>query len=177
MLPGVDTWQPDEGAELIGGQAPEFVGLDWLNCRPLTLSALKGYPILIRFWLTNCGLCQASAPALNYLNETYRPDGLVVIGIHHPKSTDVMERQAVTRAARDLGFNFPVAMDNQWQTIKRFWTGTPRRFTSSTFLIDRDSRIAWVHPGGKLQLPTRLGGQDETAAGESLLTAVAQALD
>src|SRR5258706_6348299 len=78
-------WSPREGLELIGKPAPEFEGLDWLQGGPPALGALHGKAVLMRFWLTGCPYCRATAPALVELDERYRARGLVVIGIHHPK--------------------------------------------------------------------------------------------
>src|ERR1700722_1351067 len=79
-------WSAQEGKELIGQQAPEFSGLKWLNTPPLSMQSLHGKVVLIRFWLIDCPLCSGSAQALNEIYEKYRNKGVVVIGIHHPKS-------------------------------------------------------------------------------------------
>ena len=148
-ISGEEPWEPREGGELIGTPAPEFSGLEWINSQPLTLERLEGKAVLIRFWLTGCPFCTATAPALNELYETYQDEGLVVIGIHHPKSQRTRQREVVRRAARNFGFEFPLAMDNDWETINAYWTHVPRRFTSSTFLVDGDGIIRWVHHGGE----------------------------
>src|SRR6478609_2583250 len=78
-----------EGADLIGTPAPAWQGLEWLQGGPLSLPGLRGKAVLIRFWTVGCSLCTRTAPALNELWANYRDRGLVVIGIHHPKSADV----------------------------------------------------------------------------------------
>jgi len=48
-------------------------------------------------------------------------------------------------------FRFPVAVDSDWQTLKRWWLDGPERsWTSVSFLIDRRGVIRHVHRGGKL---------------------------
>ncbi|MDA2923600.1 redoxin domain-containing protein [Acidobacteria bacterium AH-259-L09] len=144
-----EDWRPREGANLIGRRAPEFEGLHWLNSEPLRLKDLRGKVVLIQFWLMECPFCANTAPALNELYEDYASEGLVVIGVHHPKSEFARDAERIRRAARRLGFQFPVAHDNEWKTINTYWTGVRRSFTSSSFLIDKSGTIRWVHHGGE----------------------------
>ncbi|HEY9867952.1 MAG TPA: redoxin domain-containing protein [Candidatus Obscuribacterales bacterium] len=147
---GQAAWHPAEGQELIGRPAPEFSNLVWLNCRPLTMKQLLGKVVLIRFWFTDCSLCRATAPALNELHERYGRQGLVVIGIHHPKSAAGHDPGYVRRNARELGFAFPIAQDRGWSTVRAFWLDTGERsYTSASFLVDRQGDIRWVHEGGE----------------------------
>jgi peroxiredoxin len=165
-------WQPAEGQELIGTKAPEFKDLQWIGSAPLELRSLRGKVVLIRFWLSGCPLCENSAAALNYLDEKYRDRGLVVIGIHHPKSEETKKLTVVQSSAKQWGFKFPIAQDEDWSTINSFWLGkTKRRYTSATFLIDKSGRICWLHDGGTL----RMTGPD-SAAFLSLEEKIASAL-
>ena len=53
--------------------------------------------------------------------------------------------------AREFGFTFPVAIDRDWATLRRWWLdGHRRAFTSVSFLIDRQGIIRYIHPGGRL---------------------------
>lgn len=143
-------YAPREGRELIGKPAPEFVGLQWIDPeqRPLTMRDLRGKVVLVRFWLRDCPFCSATAPALNRLQTDFGSQGLQVIGIHHPKSEAAREVDYVWEGARNLGFKFPVAMDNDWQTLRRWWLTRHRGYTSATLLVDRRGIIRWVHDGG-----------------------------
>lgn len=153
FLPGLaySQWKPGEGGELIGTRAPELDNLLWLNSKPLTLAHLRGKVVLIRFWLIDCPYCQRTAPALNYLLDKYDKDGLVIIGIHHPKSREAENRDLVIKGAKELQFKFPVAMDNEWTNVNAFWLSKRKRaYTSASFLIDKHGIIRWVHPGGDI---------------------------
>src|SRR5687767_10682308 len=90
MLGGVSALGAprSEGDELIGKPAPAWRELAWLAGGPLKLEALRGKAVLIRFWTVGCALCTRTAPALNEVWEKYRDRGLVVVGIHHPKSEE-----------------------------------------------------------------------------------------
>ena len=162
-------WTAHEGRELIGRPAPEWDGLHWLNSPALTLSQLRGKVVLIRFWFTDCSLCAATAPALNYLHERYHDRGLVVVGIHHPKSARGADPDYVRQGAAQLGFKFPIAQDQKWATVKRYWLDTgARSFTSASFLIDREGRIRWIHDGGEFHAGGGPGHGNCEAAFQSL---------
>ena len=154
-FPGIAhaAWRPDEGSELIGTKAPELKDLTWLNSPALTLAQLSGKVVLIRFWLIDCPYCQHTAPTLNYFLDKYGKSGLVVLGIHHPKSIEAKNKQLVLKGMAELNFTFPVAMDNNWTNVNAYWLAKKeRRYTSASFLIDKHGLIRWVHPGGDIIL-------------------------
>jgi peroxiredoxin len=153
LLMSAAEWHPNEGEDLIGTEAPEFQGLQWVNSAPITLHGLRGKAVLLRFWLSGCPRCENSADALNYLYEKYGNQGLIVIGIHHPKSESTQDIKVVHDTANKLGFTFPVAQDLEWKTINSFWLGKVKRtYTSATFLIDKSGHICWLHDGGTLRM-------------------------
>jgi peroxiredoxin len=170
------VWSPTEGADLVGTPAPEWRGLRWIQGGPLTLDKLRGKVVLVRFWTDGCQYCRHTAPALRELWQKYRRRGLVVIGIHHPKSEASRDPSAVAAAARDLGFDFPVAADVDWQTVRAYGVGTRfTRFTSVSFLIDRAGVIRFVNDGGEYHTG---GGPEHRvchAAYEALVGAIEQA--
>jgi peroxiredoxin len=151
------TFKPSaEINEIVGTKAPEFAtDLQWINSPPLTLAGLRGHPVFIRFWYRNCPMCVSSAPLMNELYEKYAKDGLIVIGIHHSKTITGDSISQVTKAADELGYKFPIAIDNSWNTIGAFWIhGSARAYSSASFLIDKDGTIVWGHDLGRLQLNT-----------------------
>lgn len=163
------AWLPREGREMLGRPAPEFAGLTWLTSPSLSVKQLRGKVVLIRFWLTGCPLCRATAPALNELHRAYAAKGLVVIGIHTPKSPEGHAADYVRQGARGLGFRFPIAMDNGWATLRRYWLNGPdRSYTSVTFLVDRRGIIRWLHDGGEFFAGGGPGHEVQNAAYASL---------
>ena len=140
----------NEGQDIIGTKAPEFEDLIWLNTEPITIEELRGKVILIRFWLVDCPYCTNTAPALVEFYDKYKKSGLVIVGIHHPKSERTKDNRLVKRRAEKFGFSFPIAQDLNWKTINKFWLeGKNRSFTSSSILIDRKGIIRFVHEGGQ----------------------------
>lgn len=151
------TFKPSaEIRELIGTKAPEFASdLKWINSPPLTMSALRGHPVFIRFWYRQCPMCVSSAPLMNELYEKYAKDGLIVIGIHHSKTSAGDSVEEVTKAAAQLGYKFPIAIDNSWNTIGPFWIhAAARAYSSASFLIDRNGTVVWGHDLGRLEKST-----------------------
>ena len=143
-------WKPKEGLELIGTKAPSWEGLKWLNTDLLNIEDLRGKVVLIRFWLVGCPLCGRTASSLVELYNKYKEDGFIVVGIHHPKSEGTKDPEVVRRAAQVLGFDFPLAQDNDWKVINAYWLGEKdRSFTSVSFLIDKKGVIRFVHDGGE----------------------------
>jgi len=148
------SYQPAQAIKaLIGTQAPEFApDIQWVNSPALTMAKLRGHPVFIRFWYRDCPMCQATAPLMNELYDDYSKDGLVVIGIHHSKTTMGDKIADVAKAAEEEGFKFPVAVDNSWNTVGRFWIhSSARAYSSASFLIDKDGVIVWGHDMGRLE--------------------------
>jgi thiol-disulfide isomerase/thioredoxin len=171
-------WAPKEGASLIGTRAPDLRGVHWLQGGPLTLAALKGKVVLLRFWLTGCPYCERTAPALEELHETYAARGLVVIGLHHPKSEDSRDAAVVEETVRRLRMRFPVGLDDRWETVRAYSVGTQfQRFTSVSFLIDRSGIIRFVHDGGEFHSGGGPEHRDCNAAFGALRAAVERALE
>ena len=135
----------------IGTKPPEWQVTDWFNAKPLTLKELTGKVVLIRWWTApDCPYCAATAPALNEFYETFKTQGLVVLGFYHHKASSPLEIAKVKDQADKLGFKFPVAVDRAWKTLRRWWLSDPKKdWTSVSFLLDRHGVIRHIHPGGQ----------------------------
>ena len=139
-----------EGDELIGKPAPKWGTLEWLNSQPLKLNTLEDKVVLIRWWTETCPFCAASAPALNEFHDTFKDKGLVVVGMYHSKPPGPRRQGALEKAVKRLGFEFPIALDMDWGTLRRYWLAKGRnRWTSVSFLIDKRGNIRYIHPGGE----------------------------
>ncbi len=138
------------GRELIGTQPPEWTFTNWQNSPSLTLAGLKGKVVLVRWWTApGCPYCAASAEALTEFAGKYRERGLVVIGAYHHKQRTPLTIEHVTAQAQRLGFHFPIAVDRDWKTLRRWWLDKDDRgWTSVTFLLGRDGTIRHLHGGG-----------------------------
>jgi len=145
--PGPD---PDSGAELIGTPAPPWAFTRWVT-PGLSQDKLRGKVVLLRWWTVGCHFCESTLPEIESLRKRYGDDGFVAIGVFHPKPPRAVKDSEVKRAAAERGFHGPLAIDQDWETLSRYWlAGHPERnWTSVSFLIDRDGNFAWVHGGGE----------------------------
>lgn len=135
--------------ELVGTEAPSLEGLNWIRGADRIADA----PLVVRWWTDTCPYCRRSASALKTLHERYADRGLVVVGVYHPKPVREVANERVIKSAGELGFAFPLAVDEDWSVLRRWWLDHGRRqFTSVTFLVDRDGTIRYVHAGGDLLL-------------------------
>lgn len=74
----------------------------------------------------------------------------VVPQVWFRRSTAPLDPAQVARYAEIFGFRFPRAIDENWQTLRRWWLdGGEREWTSVSFLLDRQGVVRWVHPGGE----------------------------
>ena len=78
------------------------------------------------------------------------------VGVYHPKPRpERRDLEKIRAAARELGFHFPVAVDEQWSVLRRWWLdGGDRSYTSVSFVVDREGKVRYVHPGGEF-FPSR----------------------
>ncbi len=141
----------DSAAELLGQPARAWSFDRWLDIPPLTLEGLHGKVVLVRWFNTGCKYCGNTLPGLETLRTRYAAHGLVVIGVFHPKPIGRVRDAFVRRTARKLGFNGPLAVDEQWTTLNRWWlvNHPDRNWTSVSFLIDRDGNVSWAQGGGE----------------------------
>lgn len=123
----------------------------WIRTAPMTQQELRGKVVLLRWWTNGCHYCQSTLPELEALRTRYGAHGLVVIGVFHPKPQRHVQDRWVAAVADSLGFHGPLAVDERWSTLERWWLdGHPdRNWTSVSFLIDAKGVVRWVHTGGE----------------------------
>ncbi len=141
-LLGLLVWKvvvADEGGaagDLAQGKtvaAPDFT-LDRLDTegQTLTLSELRGKPLVVNFWASWCIPCKDEAPVLQKTWERYRKQGLVVVGVD---SQDF--RKDARRFMRRFGVTYPVVYDGKGSTLGKWGvTGFPE-----TFFVDRSGNL------------------------------------
>ena len=136
---------------LLGAPAPAWTVSHWINSEPMELADLRGKVVLVRWWTgPHCPFCRASAAALNEWNQMYQGDGLVVVGLYHHKSPSELYLEEVATMARNMGFTFPIGIDPDWISLRRWWFDSvpDAKFTSVSFLVDHEGIIRHIHPGG-----------------------------
>lgn len=124
--------------------APEITGItEWINSDPLTIESLRGKVVLVDFWTYSCINCIRTLPYVEKWYETYKDDGLVVIGMHAPEFAFEKVPENVRKAVEDRGLTYPVALDNIFAT----WQAYNNRFWPASYLIDRNGNVRREHFG------------------------------
>lgn len=132
------------GALPIEGNLPALDGaVQWLNSPPLTAQALKGKVVLVDFWTYSCINCLRTLPYVKAWAEKYRDQGLVVIGVHAPEFAFERNVGNVTKAMKDLGINYPVAIDNDY----KIWRAFNNEYWPAHYFADAQGRIRYHHFG------------------------------
>lgn len=139
----------DDPSTLLDRPAPPLRLERWIGSSPLEIEHLRGDVVLVRWWTDTCPFCASSAGSLVRFHEQYAEDGLVVIGVFHPKPPGDASDEQVRRAMKRFGFEFPVAVDADWSALRRWWLDHGFRWTSVSFVVDRDGVIRYIHPGGE----------------------------
>jgi peroxiredoxin len=125
--------KPSSGRTL----APDF-NLKDANDRDVKLTDLKGKVVLVNFWATWCHGCQTEIPWFIEFQREYADGGLVVVGI----SMDDDGWKSVRPWLKEKKVNYPIVIGNEGLGKQYGLDGMPL-----TALVDRQGRIADVHPG------------------------------
>ncbi|MBI4296185.1 MAG: TlpA family protein disulfide reductase [Chloroflexi bacterium] len=103
----------------------------------LTLSSLRGKPVVINFWASWCVPCREEAPILERTWRLYKDKGVTFIGV------DIQDRESDARAyIKEFGITYPNGPDIGGKfTIDYGVSGIP-----VTFFVNREGLIVsrWV---------------------------------
>ena len=118
--------------------APDFTLKDSQG-KSFNLSDYQGKVVLLNFWATWCGPCKLEIPWFIEFEQKFRDRGFAVLGI----SMDEEGWEAVRPYIERSKVNYRVAIGHDMMAQK--YGGVDSLPT--TFLIDRDGKIAAVHVG------------------------------
>ena len=126
---------PPEAAASMAEPASDF-SLKTLGGEEITLSDLKGKPVVINFWASWCPPCRQEAPGLEAVYKKYREQGFTIIGI---ASGD--NEKDVRAAVKEFGLTFPVGLSDE--TARAYGVSA----IPTNFFVDREGKIAKKHVG------------------------------
>jgi thiol-disulfide isomerase/thioredoxin len=127
----------------VGMPAPEISGQSWLNSKPLRIAELKGKVVLVEFWTFGCFNCRNVEPYVKAWHQKYADKGLVVIAVHAPEFSYERVIANVQRYLREHAIQYPVAIDNDFNTWKRY----QNRYWPAMYLIDKKGMIRYLRVG------------------------------
>ena len=128
----------------VEGELPSLEGAtQWFNSAPLSVQSLRGKVVLVDFWTYSCINCIRALPYVHAWADKYKDHGLVVIGVHAPEFAFEKDPQNVSKAIKDLGVDYSVALDNNYA----IWKGFNNEYWPAHYFIDTQGRIRHHHFG------------------------------
>jgi peroxiredoxin len=115
----------------IGNQALDFQ-LEDLNGQTISLSDLRGRPIILNFWATWCGPCRAEMPYLQQVYDQWQEQGLVLLAVNLKENSS-----QVNQFMQSNGYSFSVLFDNSGSVGNQY----DIQAIPTTFFIDTDGII------------------------------------
>lgn len=125
------TPTPTTGSQ-VGNLAPDFTLLD-LNGQAVSLSSLRGKPVLLNFWATWCSPCRQEMPYLQQINAEWAPKGLVLLAI------DIGENSVQVKTfLENNGLSLPTLLDSDRTVSTRLYN---IKYYPTTIFIDTNGII------------------------------------
>lgn len=136
---GVGVINPGAGADLpeAGDAAPDFTLVD-LDGNSVTMSELRGRPVILNFWATWCGPCRVEMPELEDTQAAYQDQGLVVLAVNQAESAE-----QVRSYLDELGLDLMAVLDSDGEVAEAYGA----YFLPSTMFVDADGVITAFHRG------------------------------
>jgi len=133
--------QPEQepASQLLGKPAPDFA-LDLLGGGRMTLSQHKGKDIVILdFWATWCGPCQASMPTIERLAAAYKDKGVVLYAVNQGD-----DAESIREFLKDNKLNVTVVLDKDNSVGDKYGAGSA---IPLTVIIGKDGTVQAAHFG------------------------------
>lgn len=125
----------------------------WLNSQPLAADSLRGKVVLVQFCTYTCINWLRTLPYVRAWDEKYKGKGLAVVGVHTPEFPFEKDVDNVRRAVKDMGLNYPVALDNDYAV----WRAFKNQYWPALYIVDAQGRIRHHHFGeGEYQQSERV---------------------
>ena len=143
--------------------APSFSLRD-INGKQVSLSDYEDKVVLVNFWATWCGPCQAEMPHLQKMYVELEEQGFVVLSISADNARDASKVKPLIKRNR---YTFPVLLDKDSTVLNQY---NPESVLPYNVLIGKDGNIIWQKasyaPGEEVELREKvveaLGSADVT---------------
>jgi peroxiredoxin len=141
-----------------GEPSPDFT-LGTLDGGQITLSSLRGHPVLINFWASWCVPCRLETPELVRAFEAHKAEGLTVLGVNMT-SQDVIT--GVRAFVQEFDVTYPVLLDESGDVSDKLYhvVGIP-----TSIFVDQTGAMV------RVQIGAMTGEQIEAFIQEILTTA------
>jgi thiol-disulfide isomerase/thioredoxin len=129
----------------VGEKAPPLTIEKWVKGEPVT-GFEKGRIYVVEFWATWCGPCIASMPHLSELQKEYK-DQVTIIGVTSKDPGNPLAKVQEMVEAKGPGMGYTVAWDTERQTYDAYMKAAGQNGIPTSFVVDREGRIAYIgHP-------------------------------
>jgi cytochrome c biogenesis protein CcmG, thiol:disulfide interchange protein DsbE len=125
------------GNPLLDQPAPDLT-LQTVDGRTVSLSDLRGRPVIVNFWASWCVPCREEFPLLAAAYQSYHDEGLEILGVIHDDGP-----QTATDFATSYGATWPLLADPGDQA----WQAYKGALVPISFYIDRDGIIRAISYG------------------------------
>jgi len=115
----------------VGSTAPDFTLAD-LESETITLSDLRGSPVMLNFWATWCDPCHNEMPFIQEVYEKWQDSNLLILTIN-----DKEDFSKVHQFMQVNGLSFPVLLDADGNVFFKYEI----RYVPTTFFIDKDGIV------------------------------------
>lgn len=123
-----------------GGQVKDFTLPSARDNSLIRLSDHSGKVVLLNWWRTSCGICQAETPKLVALYKKYHDQGLEIIGISDDNTNSVANVPAFLQR---YGITWPVGLNDQGEfmgEIQSLGSGS----TPCNYIVSRNGEITFL---------------------------------
>jgi len=125
-----------------GFLAPDFT-LQTIQGKSITLSKLRGHPVLINIWASWCPPCRAEMPTLQRVYQQYKESGLEILAIN---ATNQDSRSGALAFIQQYGLTYPVLMDASGDAS----TAYQIRSLPTSFFVNSKGNIQEIVIGGPM---------------------------
>jgi thiol-disulfide isomerase/thioredoxin len=133
---GLAAVSDQHAAPLPGFAAPDFV-LPAVVGPDITLTELRGKPVVLNFWATWCPPCRAEMPYFEAVSQNYA-GRVAIIGVDQGETLE-----QVARFASSVGVTYPLLLDEDSSVSRVYQVNA----LPTTFFIDRRGVVREVHTG------------------------------
>ncbi len=128
----------------VGEPVPDLKNVQWVKGGPVDISQGRGGNVyLIEFWATWCPPCLESIPHLTALQEKYKKDGLIVVGISIDKDIETV----VNFVSKNNAMNYNVGFDKDGIAAEKYMPQESAGTIPVSFLVDKTGIVVWSgHP-------------------------------
>ena len=127
-----------EWAPVIGVPVPNFTLTAAQTQKSVSLSDLRGQPVVLNFWATWCGPCRVEMPAFQAAYQANQHQNLSVLAINYGE-----QREIVLDFGAEMGLTFPLLLDPDGSAQTLFQI----RGYPSTMFIASDGTLVATHIG------------------------------